>query len=658
MSARAPSLPLPAPVRAPWWRWPLLVLLLAASLVLLASTLPWTWRLPADALPPLRQWVTAFFAWLGNDASLGFVSVRQLTRGFAWLLGFPLAWSEALLADGFKGWGPPALPWLGVVLGMAVLGHHAGGRGLGTLAGLLTLYLAVFGVWQPAMETVSLVLVAAPLAAGGGLLLGIWATRSRRAEAVLTALFDLMQSIPHLAYLGPVIVLFGFGQVPALLATALFALPPMARLTTLGIRTVPPEVVEAGRMAGCTERQLLLKVQLPAARPTLLLGLNQVINQCLAMVVITSLIGAVGLGQKLMFSLQQLRVGQAVEQGVAVVILAVLLDRISRAYALREPRHGAPSLLARHGHLALGLACLLASWLLAPAFPDLARLPPGLTVTTAPFWDGLVRWVAVNLFEPVRVVRDGLTANVLLPLRNLILSIPWTLPLLLVAAAGWSLGGWRLALRTAALVAFILLTGMWVQALMTLYLTTAAVILCILIGIPLGIWAASSPRVGRVTAAVCDTLQTFPSFIYLIPVVMLLRVGDLSNIVAIVGYAAVPAVRYTQLGLARLPPEVIEAATASGCTRRQLLWKVRLPLAFPEIMLGINQTIMMALAMTAITALIGSRDLGQEILKALPEQDTGRGLLAGLCIAALGMIADRLIRAWSDRRRRQLGLAA
>jgi glycine betaine/proline transport system permease protein len=504
------------------------------------------------------------------------------------------------------------------------------------------------------MQTLSLVLVAAPLAAIAGLLLGIAATRDRRVEAALTMVFDLLQSIPHLAYLAPVIVLFGFGQVPALLATALFALPPMARCTILGVRTVPVEVLEAGRMSGCTDRQLLLKVALPSARPTLLLGLNQVIMQSLAMVVITSLIGAVGLGQKLMFSLQQLRVGEAVEQGAAVVVLAVVLDRISQAYARRVPVPAAG--WRRHAHLLAGTAAVAACLVLAPLVPAVRALPAELTVSTAAFWDALVRWIAVNLYGAISLLRDGLTAYVLLPLRNTILMTPWTMAVLLLALAGWSLGGPALALRVSLLLGFILVCGLWVQALMTVYIVTAAVILCVLIGVPLGIWAAESPRVRRVVEPVCDTLQTFPSFIYLIPVIMLFRVGDLSNIVAIVGAASVPAIRFTQLGLLQVPAAVVEAATAAGATRRQLLFKVKLPLAFPEIMLGLNQTIMMALAMTAITALIGSRDLGQEILKALPDQDTGRGVLAGLSIACLGIIADRLIGTFALRRRRALGM--
>jgi glycine betaine/proline transport system permease protein len=157
---------------------------------------------------------------------------------------------------------------------------------------------------------------------------------------------------------------------------------------------------------------------------------------------------------------------------------------------------------------------------------------------------------------------------------------------------------------------------------------------------------------------ICDLLQTFPSFIYLIPVIMLFQTSDLSNVIAMLFYATVPAIRYTFLGLQRVPQTVIEAAVAAGATPRQRLWKVELPIALPEILLGINQTIMMALAMVAITALIGSRDLGQEIYKALPGADTGRGLLAGLGIAFIGIIASRLIGGWAAKMKQQLGMTA
>jgi glycine betaine/proline transport system permease protein len=469
-----------------------------------------------------------------------------------------------------------------------------------------------------------------------------------------------MQATPHMAYLVPVVVLFGFGQVPALLATVIFAMPPMARCTILGIRTVPGDMIEAGRMSGCTERQLLWKVELPAAHLTLMLGLNQVVMQTLALAVIASLVGASGLGQKLLFSLQQLYIGKATEQGIAIVLIAIVLDRLTQAYAYRQPIHLGPGvpLWLRHRHLCLFLAVLVASMAAAQLLPALRTLPADLTVSSGAIIDSAVRWVSKNAYQYIQPVRDWVTVSLLLPLRDFYLWLPWPVLVGIVASLGWHLGGWRLAAFTASLIAVILLSGFWVPTMMTLYLVTAAVVLCVLIGVPIGVWCSRDQRVARIVMSICDTLQTFPSFIYLIPVIMLFKVGDFSNIIAILAYASVPSVRYTYLGIRRIPAVTIEAAQATGCSSLQRLWKVELPIALPEIMLGINQTILMALAMTALTALIGSRDLGQEIYKALPSADTGRGLLAGLGIAFIGIIADRLIGAWAKRRKRELGIAS
>jgi glycine betaine/proline transport system permease protein len=462
-----------------------------------------------------------------------------------------------------------------------------------------------------------------------------------------------------MAYLGPVVVLFGFGQVPAMLATLIFATPPMARCVSLGIRTVAPEIIEAGRMAGCTPRQLLWKVELPAAQQTLLLGLNQVVMQTLAMAVIASLVGASGLGQKLLFSLQQLLIGKATEQGIAITLIAIVLDRYTQAYAYRDFTRFPPGIgrLNRHRHWVVFLAVLVLSIVLARYFPALAVLPRELTVSYGPLLDGAVRWVSKNFYAYIKPVRDWITLFLLLPLRDFYLWMPWTMAVGLVGLLGWHFGGWRLMALTVSLLGFMLLTGYWEPLMLTVYLVTGATLISILMGIPLGVWASRSEPVARFVMAVCDTLQTFPSFIYLIPVIMLLKSGDLSNIVAIVGYASVPAIRFTYLGIRRIPTVTIEAAKAAGTTPRQRLWKVELPMALPEIVLGINQTIMMALAMVAITALIGSRDLGQEIYKALPGADTGRGLLAGLGIAFIGIIADRLFSAWAARRKTELGLS-
>jgi len=652
-----------APLRALRLPRSLLALLLIAGAGLLAAVVSlaadWLRLWPAEWVLPLKGWITEAAFWSMNDAAIGELRLRDVTRALADALDLPLTWTEDLLSKGFPALGLAKLPWLTVTLAVGILAHWIKGWRLALFCVASCLYLAFFNLWTDAMRTLSLVIVAVPFAILLGLAVGIAARRSRRFDAIATVALDIMQATPHMAYLVPVIAFFGLGQAPGLIATVIFAMPPMARCVTLGLRSVPAEVVEAGRMSGCTQRQLLWMVELPAAKPILLLGLNQVVMQTLAMAVLVALIGVSGLGEKLLFSLQQLQLGKALEQGVAIVLVAIVLDRLTQAYAHRDPAHrdAAQSWPRRHPHLLLFLLATAASLLLALALPELRSLPKGLTVSTAPLWDDGIRWMSKNLFGVIYGVRDWITLQLLLPLRDAFLAVPWVAAVAGLAALAWCIAGRRTALLVVALLLYILLTGLWVPAVMTFYLVTAAVLLCMAIGIPLGIWSAHRPRVARVVLATCDTLQTFPSFIYLIPVVMLLRVGDLANIIAIVAYACVPAIRFTYLGLKRVPAATLEAARASGTSPRQLLWKVELPIALPEIMLGINQTIMMALAMTAITALIGSQDLGQEIYKARPEVDVGRSLLAGLAIAFIGIAADRIIGGWAARRKRQLGLA-
>ncbi len=634
-------------------RLPLLYALAAFFIVsvLISKFAPILDDWPTEWLVPARSWVTDFFVWFSALA-------KPVTRAISWILAQPLALVEALLYRGVPNWNLKPLPWVAIVFGIGLLGHWIGGRKLALFSGACALYLAMFGLWSDAMKTLAIVVVTVPIAALIGLLLGVWATRNRRVERVLNMIFDVLQATPHMAYLGPVVILFGFGQVPAMLATLGFAIPPMARLTILGIRNVPSDILESGQMSGCTPRQLLWKVELPSTQQALLLGLNQVVMQTLAMAVIASLVGASGLGEKLLFSLQQLQVGKAVEQGVAITLIAIVLDRMTQAFMKRTPPRfatGAPWYL-RHKYLVWCVAGTVVAVIAAALVPALAIIPKELTLSYGAPINDVVRWISKNLFPYVKPVRDTITIWMLLPMRDFYLWLPWTTVIGSLGLVGWYLGGFRLALIPVCFLGLMLLTGFWVPLMMTVYLVTGCTILCILIGIPFGIWSSRSPTAARVIAGICDLLQTFPSFIYLIPVIMLFQTSDLSNVIAMLFYATVPAIRYTYLGLQRVPPTVIEAAMAAGTTRWQRLWKVELPIAFPEILLGINQTIMMALAMVAITALIGSRDLGQEIYKALPGADTGRGLLAGLGIAFIGIIASRLIGAWAEQRKKLLGM--
>jgi glycine betaine/proline transport system permease protein len=192
----------------------------------------------------------------------------------------------------------------------------------------------------------------------------------------------------------------------------------------------------------------------------------------------------------------------------------------------------------------------------------------------------------------------------------------------------------------------------------TVYLTGISVVVACLIGVPIAIWASSRERVWRVVEVIIDTLQTLPSFVYLMPVVMLFRVGDFTAMIAVVLYAVSPAIRYTAHGLRRVDPQLIEAGVVSGCTPFQILTKIKLKLALPEMLLGLNQTIMLAISMLVITALVGTRDLGQEVYIALTKADVGRGIVAGLAVAFIAIIADRLLTAAAARLRVRLGLRA
>jgi glycine betaine/proline transport system permease protein len=244
----------------------------------------------------------------------------------------------------------------------------------------------------------------------------------------------------------------------------------------------------------------------------------------------------------------------------------------------------------------------------------------------------------------------------MIPFKRFLLSLPWVAVVAMVGLGGWQLGGMRLGLLTASLTSFIAIVGLWSKAMVTLYLCGLSVVIACLIGVPIGIWAARNERVHRVVSVVIDTLQTLPSFVYLMPVVMLFRVGDFAAMLAVIAYAVTPIIRYTDHGIRHVSPVLIEASQQLGCTRAQILRKVQLPLALPHIMLGVNQTIMMALSMLVITALVGTRELGQEVYIALTKADTGRGIIAGVCVAFIAIIADRMIGAWASKRKRELGL--
>jgi glycine betaine/proline transport system permease protein len=267
-----------------------------------------------------------------------------------------------------------------------------------------------------------------------------------------------------------------------------------------------------------------------------------------------------------------------------------------------------------------------------------------------------MKWININLFDTFEAIKIVILQWLLLPVKKFFVGIPWAWGIIAMGLITWRVGGWKLGIVAGLMMSFIAASGLWSKAMITIYLCGVSVFRATLIGIPLGIWSAEKPRAGRVILAMMDTLQTLPSFVYLIPVIMLFRVGDFSAMIAVVLYALAPAVRYAAHGLRDVPEQMIEAGAMAGCTKRQLLWRIKLPMATPQLLLGLNQTIMLALSMLVITALVGTRDLGQEVYIALTKANAGQGIVAGLSVAFIAIIADRIVNALADGQRRRLGL--
>lgn len=560
----------------------------------------------------------------------------------------------------------PAMPWTVIAGGAAILGYALSGIRLALFVGFSFVYIAVFGQWKPSMQTLSFVLIAAPVSVLLGLVLGIWAFKNKIVESILNPLLNMAQIIPAFSYLIPVMVFFGIGDHAGAIATIIFATPPMVRLTILGLKKVPPEVTEAGLMSGCTNKQLLYKVQITTARRDILIGVNQAIMQCLAMVVIASLIGAKGLGNDLLIALNSLRIGLALELGICIVLIAIVLDRLSLAWANKQTDYFADLSFTQKYKYSLIFAALfiigvilayIGKFIFKEGFNYLYLIPHNKGISTAAFWQAGVDWVWDTFFYSLKGFNEWLITVVLIPVKRAYLAMPVAATFVLAMGIGYIIGGLRSALIIGGLLLFIALTEWWDRALITSYLVTVSVLISGLIGITVGTICAQHPRSTSFILAVCDTFQTFPSFIYLIPVMMLFGVTDTSVLIAIVVYASVPATRYTVEGLLSVPESLQDAGSMSGVSRIQRYFSIELPMSFPHIALGINQTVVFALAMVIIGAMIGTDDLGQLILGALSDRKgIGNGLILGICVAFIGLAIDQVIRTWANQRKKALGL--
>ncbi|MCX4456273.1 ABC transporter permease subunit [Streptomyces sp. NBC_01728] len=537
-----------------------------------------------------------------------------------------------------------AAGWAGVTaLAALVAWRTAGVRlALGTAAAFLA--CGLLGMWVPTMQTLALMVVAVLASVLLGTLLGLAAGLSDRTYRALRPVLDTMQVLPAFAYLLPVVLVFGIGVPAAVLATVVYAAPPMARLTALGLRDADAGVMEAVTSLGATARQRLLTARLPLARKELLLGLNQTIMMALSMAVIASVIGAGGLGDRVYQALASVDVGAALAAGIPIVLLAVVLDRVTGAAGERLGSDSGATAPRRWVYAAA--AALVVA--LAGRLTGRLDWPVSWTLHIAEPVNRVVDWMTNHLYSGVPYIggtadwAGHFTTWVLDPLRDGLQWLPWWSVLLIVAALAWLIGTWRTALTAVLAMAAIGVLGVWKPSLDTLSQVLAAVAVTLVLGFATGIAAARSERVERLLRPVLDVFQTMPQFVYLIPVVALFGVGRAPAVAAAVVYALPAVVRITTQGLRAVDPAALEAARSLGATGAQQLRQVQLPLARRSLLLAVNQGVVLVLAVVIIGGLVGGGALGYDVVFGLAQGDLATGLVAGAAIVCLGLMLDRV----------------
>jgi glycine betaine/proline transport system permease protein len=631
------------PAQRPWWRSRTgLALAIVAGMVIAffgwRNQVIWPASITWNAL---AHHLDNFQVWLSDHRNVPHPSVFfRAFNGLATFLDNIVGWLTSLF---FK------LTWAGTTaLGVLVVLRFGGRRAaLGTLAAFAS--FGLMGLWESSMRTFALTIASVSLSLLIGLPLGILAGRSDRFQRAITPVLDAMQIVPAFAYLMPIVLLFSVGPGAAVVTTLIYAVPPAIRITALGIRGVPTNTVEAAAALGATRWQTLAKVQLPLARRMLLLSVNQTILFALSMVVIAGLIGGQGLGDVVTSGLYS-NPALAMLAGAAIVIMAIALDRATEAMAHRtDPAHrhltegkqkrlrlftlacaAAVGLAAGLGH-AFGAGSVWARWTAQPWL--LQRVQSALDYVQDP---------STFIFHITNPIGNFIVQYGLGPLRSFFVELPWPAMTFGLALLAFLLSGLRPAIVTLVMLTVIGLTNEWTPAMDTLSQVLVATVLTMLVGIPLGVWAAESRWTRRVLRPILDVLQTLPQLVYIIPFIYLMPVSIVPGVIAGVLYASPVVIRLVEAGVREVSPHSVEAAGAFGATRLQTLVKVKIPLARDAIMLGVNQGMIMVLAVVVIGGLVGSGALGYDVAQGLQQSLFGQGVLASVAILALGIALDRV----------------
>ena len=676
------------------------IILLTVIFVIFKEKWDWSIKYPKEFIIPFSDWIN--FAMEKFIDSFGWFFLK-----ISWLLSWPIIAAQWLLQS---------IPWIVVVFLVTLIAYLSSGLRLALFTFLATFYMVSIGYWDESMNTLALVIISVPLAIFIGFGLGVWGYFSKRAEKIIMPILDIFQTVPTFAYLLPILLLFGFGTVVGLIASILYSFPPMVRNTILGLKRVPAHILESAIMSGANSRQLFWQAMLPSCKKQILLGVNQSTMAALSMVIIAAIIGGTAdIGWEVLYYIRKAEVGQSLVVGLVIALMAIIIDRITSGFALRSDKEKkGPEFLKtfRINYLSFAIIGSILLFILARFFVALDDWPYNLSLWVASQINDLFETFVKAFRTEIKQLKNYTLFFIMLPtkiglqqavspftwgfslelihkvfyfLSFLVLSLwflknkkdgifvfifllmiflyfgltrmPWPPLLLIYSFFAWQIGGYKLGLGTFLGLGFIVVVGMWSEAMISVYLCGIAVVFCFIFGTSLGIWAAHNPIVSAIIRPINDTLQTIPLFVILIPFVMLFKIGDFTALLAIIIYAIVPSIRYAEHGIRNLPSEVIDASKMMGSTKTQLLFLVKIPLALPVIMLGLNQTIMYGVAMLVIAALIGTNGLEQIVFIGLTDGNMGKGFVAGISMAIIAMIVDRITKTISERRSEALGLA-
>jgi glycine betaine/proline transport system permease protein len=565
---------------------------------------------------------------------------------------------QALISQPALGRPVPLIGWLGVVAIATWLSWVFGNARVALLACLGFLCFGLQGLWTESMDTLALTIAAVTIALAFGIPLGVWAGLSDRVERTITPGLDFMQTMPTFVYLAPLTLFFLIGPASATIATLIYAAPPVIRITAHGIRSVSPTTVEAATSMGATRRQTLTKVLLPMSRRTIVLGVNQTIMAALSMVTIAALIDAPGLGKTVLNALESLDVGTAFNAGLAIVVMAIVLDRITTAASAgvdpTRPVGGRTTTAARlRGPLLVvtGIATLVCVWLSytylwAAEFPDTVLIGPAIAGAA----DAVTVWAQTSFSGVTNTIRDLVTVWLLNPFESLLTDSPWWLVASALVAIAAVLGGARAAATTAICLALIIATGLWSDSMTTLASTLVATTLVMAFGVVVGVWMGRDARADRVVRPFLDAGQVMPPFVYLVPVLALFSASRFTAIVAAVVYAAPVAIKIVADGIRAVSPTTVEASVAAGSNTWQTISKVQVPMSRRALTLATNQGLIYVLSMVVVGGLVGAGALGYDVVAGFSQGELfGKGLAAGMAIVLLGVMLDRISQAAARR---------